>query len=234
MHSTSTTTENPYQIQRSIIMTFLVLLGFFSILGIIHYIDPYPLKNWLCLRIALQKIGLSGLFVFVLCVATMPLAAPLSLLIMAGSSAYGAPLGIVLSYVGCILNANLVYFLVRGLHLEDSWGGSRRSLRVRNAIRKNGYVLVLVFQLITIIPFMVINSAAAATGVRWRDFMKATAFGIIPSIVVFSYIGEAMLEAVFSPRFYFALVFCATMVITTAAFRKKNAQLKGKSLSQVE
>ncbi len=234
MHSTSTTTGNPYQIQRCIIMTFLVLLGFFSILGIIHYIDPYPLKNWLSLRIALQKIGLSGLFVFVLCVATMPLAAPLSLLIMAGSSAYGAPLGIVLSYVGCILNANLVYFLVRGLHLEDSWGSSRRSLRVRNAIKKNGYVLVLVFQLITIIPFMVINSAAAATGVRWRDFMKATAFGIIPSIVLFSYIGEAMLEAVFSPRFYCALVFFATMVITIAAFRKKNAQLKGKSLSQVE
>jgi uncharacterized membrane protein YdjX (TVP38/TMEM64 family) len=136
--------------------------GFSASSGIIHYIDPYPLKNWLSLRIALQKIGLSGLFVFVLCVATMPLAAPLSLLIMAGSSAYGAPLGIVLSYVGCILNANLVYFLVRGLHLEDSWGSSRRSLRVRNAIKKNGYVLVLVFQLITIIPFMVINSAAAA------------------------------------------------------------------------
>jgi uncharacterized membrane protein YdjX (TVP38/TMEM64 family) len=212
-------------------VTILCLVGFIVVFAVFHYLDPYPLKDWIYLRIALHKIGVSGLLIFILCVATVPLAAPLSLLIMAGSSAYGAPLGIVLSYVGCLLNANLTFFLVKNLGIEHSWGHGARTGRLKSSIQGNGYLLVLILQLLTFIPFTLINSAAAASGVCWKDFMKATLFGIIPSIAIFSLIGEVFASTVFSPRFYFALVSSMVFVITLAALLKKNARVRSKALS---
>lgn len=223
---------NSPQLRKFLSVSLLAVMGFIAMLTVFEYIDPYPLKNWIHLRISLQQIGLSGLMLFILCMATMPLAAPLSLLIMAGSSAYGAPLGIVLSYVGCLINANLVYFLVKGLGLEQAWGRGAKGCRVKNAIQENGYTLVFILQLIPVVPFTLINSAAAASGVCWRDFMKATAFGVLPGIALFSLLGHAFVSEVMPPRFYFAFVCAAIFSVTMAALLKKNTEMRRKALSQ--
>lgn len=210
----------------------LSLIGFISIMGIFSYYDPYPLKDWIHLRIMLQKIGVSGLFLFILCVATMPLAAPLSLLIMAGSSAYGAPLGMVLSYVGCLINANLVFFLVKALGVERAWGQGKKTCRVKSAIQENGYSILFILQIISILPFTAINIAAAASGVCWRDFMKATILGIVPSIAFFSFMGHMVLTQFFTPRFYISFICAAVFVAMFLALMKKHAQLRHKNISQ--
>lgn len=224
--------DTPSQAQRYASLSILMVIGFFSLLGFFSVIDIYPLNDWIYFRLTLQKIGLSGAILFIMMVATMPLAAPLSLLIMAGSSAYGAPMGMALSYVGCLLNANVAYFLVKALGIENSWGRGTRTCKVKNAIQKNGYPFVLVLQILTIIPFTVINSAAAASGVCWRDFMKATILGIVPSIAVFSLLGHMVATTKYlSPRFYFAFISVMALVILLVAVRKKNAQLRKEVLS---
>jgi uncharacterized membrane protein YdjX (TVP38/TMEM64 family) len=205
-----------------------MVIGFFSLLGFFSVIDIYPLNDWLHFRLTLQKIGISGAVLFIMMVATMPLAAPLSLIVMAGSSAYGAPMGMALSYIGCLLNANIAYFLVKSMRIENSWGQGKRSHKVKSAIRKNGYPLVLMFQILTFIPFTAINSAAAASGVCWRDFMKATALGIVPSIALFSMIGHMFAGRFLSPRFYFASISVMALIILFVAVRKKNAHLREK------
>ncbi len=228
----SSMTINSPQMRKFVSVFILSLIGFFTIMGIFSYIDPYPLKDWIHLRIMIKNIGVSGALLFIFCVAIMPLAAPLSLLIMAGSSAYGAPLGMVLSYVGCLINANLAFFIVKTLGVEESWGHGKKTHRVKNAIQKNGYVLVLMLQMLTIIPFTAINSAAAASGVCWRDFMKATIFGIMPSITLFSLIGHMVLAHFFTPRFYFSFICAVVFVIIFIALIKKNAQMRNKTLNE--
>jgi uncharacterized membrane protein YdjX (TVP38/TMEM64 family) len=222
--------DTPSQAGRLASLSIFLVIGFFSLLGFFSVIDLYPLNNWIHFRLALQKIGVSGAVLFIMMVATMPLAAPLSLLVMAGSSAYGAPLGMALSYVGCLLNANIAYFLVKSLSIEDSWGRGTKSHRVKTAIQKNGYPFVLILQIISFIPFTVINSAAAASGVCWRDFMKATILGIVPSITVFSLIGNMVVARFLSPRFYFAFISIMALFVLLVAVRKKNAQLRKKDL----
>jgi uncharacterized membrane protein YdjX (TVP38/TMEM64 family) len=212
-------------------LSILLVIGFFSLLGFLSVIDVYPLSNWIHFRLALQQIGVSGGILFIMMVATMPLAAPLSLLVMAGSSAYGAPMGMALSYVGCLINANVAYFLVKSLGIEDSWGQNKKSYKVKTSIQKNGYPFVLFLQVMTIIPFTVINSAAAASGVCWRDFMKATVLGILPSITIFSLIGHMVVTRFISPRFYFAFISIMALFILLVAIRKKNSQLRKKAVS---
>jgi uncharacterized membrane protein YdjX (TVP38/TMEM64 family) len=229
----SSITMNSLQIRRFLCIFLLSLIGFFSIMGIFSYVDPYPLKDWIHLRIMLQKVGFSGAMLFIFCVAIMPLAAPLSLLVMAGSSVYGAPLGMVFSYVGCLINANLVFFLVKTLGVENSWGNGKKTCRVKSAIQANGYPLVLILQILTILPFTAINFAAAASGVGWRDFMKATIFGIVPGIAIFSLLGNMVLTQFFTPRFYFSFICAAVFMITLAALIKKNTQLRDKTITQI-
>jgi uncharacterized membrane protein YdjX (TVP38/TMEM64 family) len=233
MGTESSITMNSLQIRRFLCVFLLSLIGFFSIMAIFSYIDPYPLKDWIHLRIMLHKVGLSGALLFIFCVAIMPLAAPLSLLIMAGSSVYGAPLGMVLSYVGCLINANLVFFLVKTLGVETAWGHGKKTCRVKNAIQENGYPLVLILQILTILPFTAINFAAAASGVCWRDFMKATIFGIVPGIAIFSLLGNMVLTQFFTPRFYFSFICAAVFVIILVALIKKNTQIRNKTIAQI-
>jgi uncharacterized membrane protein YdjX (TVP38/TMEM64 family) len=223
--------DAPSHAGRCASLSIFLVIGFFSLLGFFSVIDIYPLNDWLYFRLTLQKIGISGAILFIMMVATMPLAAPLSLIVMAGSSAYGAPLGMALSYIGCILNANVAYFLVKSLGIDETWGQSKRSCRVKSAIQKNGYPLVLALQFLTFIPFTAINSAAAASGVCWKDFMKATVLGIIPSITLFSMLGHMFLGKFLSPRFYFAFISVLALMILFVAIRKKNAQLRKKYLA---
>lgn len=225
--------STPSQTRRFVSLSILLIIGFFSILGLFSVIDPYPLKDWIYLRITLQKIGISGAILFIMIVATMPLAAPLSLLIMAGSSVYGAPLGMALSYMGCLINANITYFLVKALGVENAWGHGVRTRRVKTAIQNNGYPLVLILQMLIIIPFTAINSAAAASGVCWKDFMKATILGIVPSIAVFSLLGNLVVTRLLSPRFYFAFICAVAFVILLIALLKKDAQLRSKANSEL-
>ena len=220
------------QMRRFAFVLLLSLVGFFWVMGIFNYIDPYPLKDWIHLRIMIQKIGISGALLFIICVAIMPLGAPLSLLIMAGSSAYGAPLGMVLSYIGCLINANLAFFIVKALGVEKVWGHGKKTYRVKSAIKKNGYPLVLILHMLIFIPFTAINSAAAASGVCWRDFMKATILGIVPSITLFSLLGHMVLAHFFTPRFYLSFICAVVFVIILIALNKKNTELRNKTIME--
>jgi uncharacterized membrane protein YdjX (TVP38/TMEM64 family) len=225
--------STPSEARRFVSLSILLIIGFFSVLGLFSVIDPYPLKDWIYLRLTLQKIGISGAILFIIIVATMPLAAPLSLLIMAGSSAYGAPIGMALSYLGCLINANITFFLVKALGIENAWGHGKKTHRVKTAIQNNGYPLVLIIQMLTIIPFTAINSAAAASGICWRDFMKATILGIVPSIAIFSLLGNLFVTKFLSPRFYFAFICAVAFVILLIALLKKDAQLRSKAVSEL-
>lgn len=210
----------------------LSLIGFFSIMGIFNYLDPYPLKDWIQLKTMLQKVGVSGIVLFIFCMAVMPLAAPLSLLVMAGSSAYGAPLGMVLSYIGCLMNANLAFFLVKSMGVDKAWGNSKKTHKVKNAIQENGYPLLLILQVVPVLPFTAINFAAAASGVCWRDFMRATILGIFPSIALFSLLGHTVVTQFLTPRFYISFICSALFVILLNGLLKKNAHLRRKKLAQ--
>jgi len=232
MSFVSTMTIHSPQMRRFAFIFLLSFIGFFWVMGIFSYLDPYPLKDWIHLRVMIEKIGISGALLFIFCVAIMPLGAPLSLLVMAGSSAYGAPLGMALSYIGCLINANLAFFIVKALGVEKAWGHGKKTHWVKNTIRKNGYPLVLMLQMLIIIPFTAINSAAAASGVCWRDFMKATILGIVPSVTLFSLLGHMVLAHFFTPRFYFSFICAVVFVIILVALAKKNAQLRNKTIME--
>ena len=76
-------------------------------------------------------------------------------------------------------------------------------------------------QLITIIPFTLINAVAAGAGISWKEFMKATSIGLCPCILLYSFMGSELTENMISPRIYFAGVFVMVILLIVIALRKK-------------
>lgn len=220
--------HSPSPLRRGIGLGVFSGAAFLAVLGLMHVIDPYPLKDWIYLRLSLQDLGLIGPLVFVILISVLPLISPLSLLIVTGSASFGPVPGMILSYVGSLINANIAFLLVKALGVEDRWGNEDRTARIKRTIQRNGYPIVLLLQLATVFPFIAVNSAAAAAGVEWKDFMKATFVGILPSMALYSFLGEAIVSDLLSPQVYFALIIVVFLTIVLTALRKKDLRLRRK------
>lgn len=212
---------SPSPLRRALSFAVFSCATFLAVLSFLSLIDPYPLKDWNYLRLSLQEMGFAGPLVFILLVAVLPLFSPLSLLIVTGSATFGALPGLILSYLGSLINANIAFFLVKALGVEDRWGNKDRQAAIKKSIQRHGYPIVLVLQLVAVFPFVAVNSAAAAAGVEWRDFMKATLVGVLPSMTIYSFFGERIVIEFFSPRAYFAVIIVVFLAIVLLALRKK-------------
>lgn len=211
------------RIKRGASLAVLGLTVFMGSLLVFQVLDPYPLKDWIYLKLTLNLMGVSGVLTYLLMVAVLPLFSPLTLVVVTGSAAFGPVKGFFLSYIGCIINANIAYMLVKALSIEDTWGNSAKGARIKKAIQQHGYVIVMSLQLVTIFPFTLINAAAAGAGVSWKNFMKATSIGLLPGLLLYSFMGNKLVSNTVSPRVYFAGVFMMILLLAVMALRKRRA-----------
>ena len=207
--------------KRGISLVVLGCIAFLSILGLFNIFDPYLLQDWGHLKDGLQNTGFSGMFIYLLMVVVFPLFSPLTLVLVTGSAAFGPVKGFLLSYLGCLISANIIYVLLKALSIEKRWGNGPRTARVKTVIKNHAYIIVIGLQLICIIPFTLISAAAVASGVPWKKYIKATSIGICPGILLYSVMGDQLVADLVSPRIYFAGVFVIVLLLVVMAFRKK-------------
>jgi len=209
------------RMKRGISLVILGCIAFLSILGLFNILDPYLLQDWSHLKRSLQTTGISGMLIYLLMVVVFPLFSPLTLVLVTGSAAFGPVKGFLLSYVGCLISANIIYVLIKSLSIENTWGSGRRAVQLKAIIKKHAYIIVIGLQLISIIPFTLISAAAVASDVPWKQYIKATSIGICPGILLYSFMGNKLVANLVSPRIYFAGVFVMVFLLVVMALRKK-------------
>ena len=146
-----------------------------------EWLDVERLQHWLAqLRgdrtataALLAVYVVSGLLMFpvtVMIAVTGALYGPLSGLAVAGS---GTLLSAVVGYgAGALLGRGVVQRLAG--HLPDSIG---------RQLARRGVLSVTLIRLLPLAPFTVVNLAAGASHIRFRDFVLGTALGMAPGIV---------------------------------------------------
>lgn len=121
-------------------------------------------------------------------------AVPASALTIIGGAAFGLVHGVAWVTVGANLGANLAFWAARRLGrvaLEGLFGPRLGALdRVSGAAGFHG---LLTLRLIPIVPFNLLNFAAALTTVPARDYALATLIGILPGTVVYVFFADALL-----------------------------------------
>src|SRR5262245_23687339 len=89
------------------------------------------------------------------------------------------------SFTGTMLSAALLYALgARFLRGRTKQLFGARMERIEKAFSKQGVIAVASVRMVPLAPFTVVNLAAGAIGVRFRDYMLGTALGVAPGITV--------------------------------------------------
>ena len=126
---------------------------------------------------------------------------------------FGPAPGTLIALAGATLGATGAFSLGRLLGRDAARQiGGKQVARIDGFLRDRGFVAVLVLRLVPLFPYNVINVTAGVTGLRIRDYVAATAIGIIPGTVVYVALGGTITDPT-SPTFLGALAAFALLTI---------------------
>src|SRR5438034_1052586 len=83
---------------------------------------------------------------------------------------------------------------VRGRAAPHARWGDRLSAGLDRLAHQAGFAWLLRLRLIPIVPFNLLNFASGLTALPWRTYAAATAIGVIPATLVYTFFADALLS----------------------------------------
>jgi uncharacterized membrane protein YdjX (TVP38/TMEM64 family) len=119
---------------------------------------------------------------------------PITPLTLAAGVIFGVMLGATLSWVGTVVGAAGGYLLARqlGAGAVRALAG-RRAHRIEELSESTGFLTLLRLQLIPVIPLGALNVGAGVARVPFWTYVAATAVGVIPGSVIYSYFADQVI-----------------------------------------
>jgi uncharacterized membrane protein YdjX (TVP38/TMEM64 family) len=114
---------------------------------------------------------------------------------------FGAALGSILSWIGSMIGAAAGYWVARtiGHNVVVSW--LERYKRASGAVDlARDFHGMLRLRLIAILPLGIVNFVGGLARMPFASYMAATGAGIIPSILIYAYFADSLLERVGNGR----------------------------------
>jgi uncharacterized membrane protein YdjX (TVP38/TMEM64 family) len=120
---------------------------------------------------------------------------PASPLTLAGGALFGVWGGIALNWCGAMAGAFAAFLFAHLLCRDDCRDllGRRQDALDRLAAR-HGFLGTLRLRLVPVVPFALVNYGAALAGVGRRDYLLATAIGILPGTAVYTWFADSLLQ----------------------------------------
>lgn len=168
-----------------VVLFFALDLGRFLSLDSLHR-NRLELTEFVTRHGVLAALSFLAAYVVVV-VFSLPVATLLSVL---GGFLFGVEVGVPLVVVAATAGATLLFLIARstlGVFLRERAGPWLA--RMETGIRKNELSYLLILRLVPVFPFFLVNIVPALLGVRLRNFVVATAVGIVPGVVVYVGIG---------------------------------------------
>jgi len=126
--------------------------------------------------------------------------APVTLMIVATATIFGPVFGFVYSLLGVLCSAACTFGIGRTVG-----GGMVRRLaghrihRLNQWLGRRGLLAMLGVRMVPVAPFTVVNLAAGASRVRFRDYMLGTAAGMTPGMVALCVSTDVVWAALLNP-----------------------------------
>lgn len=152
------------------------------------------------LDVLVQAAGPLGPVLFVFIYALGVLFLPATPFTIAGAVIFGKFYGMLYNLAADTLGASISFFLGRYfLH-----GVARGFLETRmpwldRKAEEEGFSVIFYLRIFWF-PFIVLNYAAGATRIRYRDYLLGTVLGLLPPVLIFTYFVGAMKEVLATYR----------------------------------
>ena len=125
---------------------------------------------------------------------------PLVLLIAATATVFDPLTAIIVALTGSLANAITLYLLGR-LVMRDTvmHAFADAVAKLQRALSHTGIVAVAVVRMVPIAPFTLVNLAAGAIGIRFRDYVIGTLLGLLPGTLALTAFGRQLREIMQHP-----------------------------------
>lgn len=174
----------------------LLLLVLIGIAAAVH-LDLVPaaeFAQWLLDHAQANRTSpIGGAAVLLAFVVGSLLFVPVTLLIALTATAFGALVGFGYALTGSIAAACATFLLGRllGQELIQRVGG-RYVARINRRLARRGTLAMAVVRMVPVAPFTLVNLAAGATEIRWRDFVLGTILGMLPGVALMTLVGDRL------------------------------------------
>lgn len=186
----------------------------------------------------IDSLGPWGPVLFVaLYVLACVLLIPGSILTLGAGALFGVVKGTVLVSLGSVLGAVLAFLI--GRHFTRNWVEAKlkaypRFAAIDQAVSGDGWKIVFLTRLSPLFPFALLNYAFGLTKVSLRDYVTASAIGMLPGTILYVYLGSLAAAGATdtgrSPAQWALLIvgLLATIVVTVMITTRARAALNQK------
>lgn len=119
---------------------------------------------------------------------------PGSVLTLGAGFVFGVGVGTVAVSIGSTLGAAAAFLLGRTFArraIEAKVAGNPRFQALDQAVKREGFKIVLLMRLSPVFPFNLLNYAFGLTQVSFRDYVLASWIGMLPGTMMYVYLGSA-------------------------------------------
>ena len=162
-----------------------------------EWIDLNTLKNWTA---SVQEDNWAPLWVIGAFLLGGVVCFPVTILIFVTAYAFDSWQAMVLSLLGCILSAAFLYAAGRELGRKNvaRFAGKRLN-HMNRLIAKHGVLAVAAVRMIPVAPYSLVNLAAGAVRVPFRDFVFGTLLGMSPGVIGITFFETQLEELIRNP-----------------------------------
>ena len=180
------------------------------------------------IRDYIQGFGRWSAVIYVLAYAlnTISILPPIAVLSLTAGLAFGKIWGAILLMTGAILGTSSTFFISRlsGRAFVQKTMQSKFK-KLDDLLEKRGFVTILFFRVIPLVPYEVLNYASGFSKVKFRDYFFATFLGLIPGVTISAFFGGALgevrgLRDLISFKFILALIVLVIAVLVPVIYQR--------------
>lgn len=184
------------------------------------------------LRDFIRSFGNLAILVYIIAYAlnTISILPPIAPLSLTAGFAFGAVWGALYLMLGAMIGTSATFMISRyfGRSLIDKILRGKLK-RLDEKLSERGFMTVLFFRVIPLVPYEVLNYASGLSSIKFRDYFLATILGLIPGVVIAAFFGGSLGEIkefkdIFTPKFIIAVGLMIIIIAVPAiysAFRKQ-------------
>ncbi|MDR7072634.1 TVP38/TMEM64 family protein [Fictibacillus barbaricus] len=174
----------------------LIILGITVILLIVFWLQrnykqfsPNDFRDWI------MQWGLLAPVLFIVLYTLRPFVLfPSSIFAITSGLSFGFYWGCLYTYLGSLGGGLITYFAINRLgrfKKSKQWKNERYE-KIRSNIEKEGFRYVLLLRLLPVLNYDLVSYLTSITNIKFKDYAAATAIGIIPGTLAYTYLGTSM------------------------------------------
>jgi uncharacterized membrane protein YdjX (TVP38/TMEM64 family) len=120
---------------------------------------------------------------------------------VAAGALFGTVIGATLAWTASLIGAAIGYWVARTIGHDEVLRWIRRFKRIDTAVEQaRDFTGMLQLRLIPVFPIGVVNFIGGLARAHFGQYVAATAIGVLPSAVIYSYFADSLLEGVGTGR----------------------------------